>query len=792
VLAAAGEQEPLLVVVDDAQWLDAESRQLLVFVARRLLTEQVGMLMAFRDDPGALSPAHDLPVLALGGLSEAECRELAAARGLAVDDRAVARAARATGGNPLALLETLLHQPKHPPALAGPEQITVGATVDRAWRLVLDRLPERTRQALFLLAAARPTGLAPLPALLDAVGLSLDDVAPAERDGLVVVDVTGAALRHPLLRQVLVNATPLAVRSRIYLALAGAATAEQRAWYLSLATFGPDEEVATALIAAAADARRRGAWATASTLQKRAADLSCTAPAWAERLVRAGSDALEAGCIDNAEQWCAEVRSSGPEMPLAADAALVRTRALSWLGRSADAVSEALGVAEASAGPAPRQAARLLGVAVSVAAAIGDARSCLKAARRLEALPAEGEVDFAVRTMVAAGHLMHGAVPVGRTRLTNVRPEPPDDAGLLATYAECQLWLEDIDAARSTVDAAVDRARAERNIGLLARALAVRSEVGYRTGQWVGAYADATESLQWAEEARQRVMVGHGLLALARIEAARGQRALCEEHVQRCGQELDALGVDGLRAHAAAVLGLAALTWGEPGTAGRQLEAARNAAEEQGLGLATTLPLLSDLIEAHIRSGHPERARELLDQLEELAGSGGLSRLEAAAHRCRGLLADDVDEATVEFAAASKALDHGDCLFEHARTLLCEGEVLRRARRPAAARDSLREALAGFDALGARPWAQRAAGELAASGGRSPAQRAAGELTALEDLTPQELQIARMIATGRSNAELAAALFLSSKTVEAHLTRIYRKLHIRSRTDLARMVLTVS
>jgi len=197
-----------------------------------------------------------------------------------------------------------------------------------------------------------------------------------------------------------------------------------------------------------------------------------------------------------------------------------------------------------------------------------------------------------------------------------------------------------------------------------------------------------------------------------------------------------------------------------------------------------------DLIEAHLLCGNAERARILLAWLEERARSTGLSHPAAAAARCRGLLAADAGQSVAAFEAARREHARRSMPFELARTLLCEGEVLRRWRRPAAARSALREALGLFERLGARPWADRAAAELAATGIRTVSSKF--RAARIDALTPQELQIARMVADGLNNAEAAAAMFLSRKTVETHLTRVYRKLEIRSRTDLTRILVAES
>jgi DNA-binding CsgD family transcriptional regulator len=296
--------------------------------------------------------------------------------------------------------------------------------------------------------------------------------------------------------------------------------------------------------------------------------------------------------------------------------------------------------------------------------------------------------------------------------------------------------------------------------------------------------------LQWAEELGQASVSGYSLAMLARIEAARGNRHLCEARIDQSRRSVGPHGIAWMQLPEQAILGFAALTDDELETAVEHLESAWEFAHAHGIGHPGISPFVPDLIEVRLLCGHEQRARDLLAWLEERARSTGLSFPAAAAARCRGMLAGDVEQAMAEFGAARREHRQRLMPFELARTLLCEGKVLRRWRRPASARSALRDALGLFERLGARPWADRAAAELAATGIRSVSAKT--RRARIDLLTPQELQIARMVAAGLNNAEAAAAMFLSRKTVETHLTRVYRKLEIRSRTDLTRVLVAES
>jgi DNA-binding NarL/FixJ family response regulator len=213
------------------------------------------------------------------------------------------------------------------------------------------------------------------------------------------------------------------------------------------------------------------------------------------------------------------------------------------------------------------------------------------------------------------------------------------------------------------------------------------------------------------------------------------------------------------------------------------------AGKAEGLDNPNVVPFAGDLAEALARTGASDRAGQVLTWLDERAEATGLVYPRAAAARARGILARDTTEAEAWFASANSAHQKRPMPFEQARTLLCHGEALRRARRPAASRKPLRRALDLFSGLAARPWMTRAMSELAATGMRADARTGTSAPT-LDTLSPQELQVARAVGQGLNNAEAAAALFISRKTVEAHLTRVYRKLGIRCRTELARLLLT--
>ena len=785
VLAAAGDDDPLVVFVDDLQWVDPESRQLLLFVARRLLTERVVILFALRSEVGRQGLAHGLPELRLEGLTPAECEQLARLKYPQLRQGELGGLVSATGGNPHALLESMA---RGDPS-AQTEGVAIGSDVRNAWQQILNPLPASTRRALFVIAAGQSPGLPSPPVVLDALGLSLADLEPAERLGLLLVSSDQVTLRYPLLRQVLVDATPLGVMRSTYQALAELAPPEQRAWLLAKAAIGPERPVAEALFAAADEARRRGGRATASRLAMRSAELTAGAGERAERLLSAAADSLFSGNPVQTERCCADALALRSDPEFVGAATTLRCRALMWMGRAGDAADQLVTAADRMPAEQAPTAALLLREALMPMAMTGEAHRCLQTARRSEQLASAEETSFHGKVMLASAYLFAGRFTEGRARLELAerslsKADSLEDGHTLVSLAQARSWVEDFDAGLLT--RTIELLRNHGASALMGLALAIRGELGIRSGRWVSAYADAVESAQWATELHQPGILGCALAVAARIEAARGDRAQCEERIEQA-RAAGPSDPGCLGAYGAAVLGLAALTQGEPEEAVEQLSVAWLHARDQGLGHPNVVPFVGDLIEAHVRCGHINEGREVLRWLTDTAETTGLAHPAALAARCHGLLAEDPVDADAAFAAAGASHDRCPMPFERARTLLCEGEVKRRTRRLVGARVPLREAQLIFEALGARPWAERAASEIAASGGRTHRHTDPAP-AGIDSLTPQELQIARAVAVGKSNSEAAAALFVSHKTVEAHLTRIYRKLGLGSRTELTRLI----
>ena len=804
VLTAAACQSPLVILVDDFQWLDAESAQILLFVARRLSDEPLAMVIAARVEPDVALPDTGLPVMSLTGLSTEECTQLATAMHVSVSRQKLASLVDSTGGNPLAIAENL-RKPGgggwDEGSWAGSKGIGLHHSLERTWGRLFDKLAEDSRTALFVVVADQDAGGRHTVQALKSLGLSLASLGPAERLGLVASSADAIRLSHPLLRSVVLARTPLAGRVAGYRALAEITDGYSRAWYLAAAAMGPDEAVATALVAAADEARQRnGLQASARTLH-RAAELTANPSVRAERLLHAAHDAQLAGDSSSAVTWCEQALTYRDDPSFAVDVQRVAGGALTWMGEP----KRALGLMTAAAARArpndPVRTAEILAEAIAPALLQGQVHLVRDLAEEVERIWQQSPKAAAAATptalaIVAEAFSFSGDVDRAAPYLRRATELPPSSSVTAelhgaAFHAQSLGWAERYSEAQQHLTTLLQAARRLASPTILALALGISAEISWWTGQWTTAYADATEALQWSNENGQPGLLGYGLSMLARIEAARGERGACQARVDQVRRKVESRGAGCMPVYNYAALGLAALSGGDLSDAAANLQRAWDLSSRQGPNNPNVVPMAGDLAEALARAGEMDRCTRILNWLDEGAQATGLAYPRAVGCRAQGILATDPDEAQRLFAASLAALDTvGPIPFEQARTLLCSGAAMRRNRRVVAAREPLHEALILFESLGARPWAARAAAELAASGVKD--QRATdwvGRHNGLQELSPQELQVARIAGRGQNNAEVAAALFVSRKTVEAHLTRVYRKLGIRSRTELARILL---
>ncbi|MGH2947717.1 MAG: LuxR C-terminal-related transcriptional regulator, partial [Solirubrobacteraceae bacterium] len=476
--------------------------------------------------------------------------------------------------------------------------------------------------------------------------------------------------------------------------------------------------------------------------------------------------------------------------PRRADVQLLRARVQARVGTSAAAAELLVTEADRIAPLDPVRAATMTMAAVQPFFEAGRNGTGLETARRGRELAEQaGLPEMPAGLPLAMALLLCGERPRARPLLERAVDwlDAADDRWALGPVlffgvGQAFMWMEDHERAGRILRAGIEQARAWSAPGLLPYGLLSLGELEFRGGRWAAALAAGDEAVRLSEETGQLNDIAYALSILARVEAALGREAECRAHIARSLSLIERLGADVVRTYVGAVEGLLELGLGRAEEAIAALEGMTSFLARWPGEDPAVLMWAPDLIEAYVRVGRRDDANGRLAAFEAQAVHSSSPWAHAAAARCRALVDDDEDR----FREALARHEHIPMPFEAARTQLCLGERLRRAGRRVDAREHLHEALDAFDRLGAQPWAERARGELRASGERVRRRPPA----ATDRLTPQELQVALAIAEGASNREAAAALFLSPKTIEFHLRNIYRKLGIRSRTQLVRAVLT--
>jgi DNA-binding CsgD family transcriptional regulator len=786
LLSEAAEDRPLVCLVDDAQWLDRSSAQVLAFVARRLQAESVVLVFAMRE-PLELDELARLPDLRLRGLSDAHSRELlASVIGAPRDERVLGRILAEAHGNPLALLE--LPRNGLPGEMAHgfglPAELPVQGRIEASFRRRAQQLPADT-QRLLLVAAAEPTGD---PALLwrsaAQLGIAIDAMAPAEADAMVELGAR-VAFRHPLLRSAIYRAAPAEDRRTAHRALAAATDAEldpdRRAWHLAQAALGPDDDVADELARSAGRAQARGGVAAAAVFLQRAAALTLDPGARARRALEAAAAKQLAGAPEQALTLLSAA-ADGPldELDRAMLQRLHGQIALD-LRRGEDAVPlllDAAGRLDALDPGLARETYIEALRAASVAARLGgDMRGAAQAARNAPPPPgAPRAIDLLLDGLAVRftdGYAASAAAL--KLALAAVRDEG-GRAGQsprwpwIARRVAPDLFADDTWHALATRH--VQIARDTGALVVLPLALNLLSLARCFEGELAAAAALLEEADGIADATgTPPIVFGRVLLAGCRgdetaasalIEASEAAAiARSEGVVLTFGEHARALLYNGLGQHAAA------------------LEPARSASERDELMLSVWA--LPELVEAAARCGRLDLATGAVQRLAERTRAAGTDLALGIEARARAL----VCERTLAQELHVEAVDRlGRCRFalDLARAHLLYGEWLRREQRRIDAREQLRTAHEMFASMGAEAFAQRARRELLATGETvRPHARDTGV-----QLTAQEAQIAQLARDGLSNPEIGARLFISPRTVQYHLHKVFAKLDISSRNELHR------
>lgn len=790
LLSAAAEQRPVLVIVDDAQWLDAASLEGLLFACRRLTMDPVSFLWALRDGSSSEPMFAGFDELRPGAFDEnAAGRLVFQQRGCQVPPSVLRYLVTASGGNPLTLVESV--RAMSDAQLEGrepvPRSLPVGMSAVEIFRRRINDLDSDAVRVLTLLAVANLGDSAVVrraAALLDIdylVALEKLEIA-----ALVRIELGVASLSHPLVRAALegsVDPPELRVAHQALAeALVGRPDPTARAWHLAASATQPDDKVADLLEQAAVHAQRRSAHGVAADAFERAAGLTLRDEPHARRLLYAAQEARLAGGPVNVRRLLEQAADLATSPIL--QACVESERGLSELYHGASRTAQNLleRAAQRVETVEPAAAAAMLGQAAFAAVLTGDPLRAAVLAKRARAL-CPGRAEPVVELTLGLALLQQGdpdSLPVLRQAadLTESR-RGEVDPDYLAFAALALAWVGEFDRSRALLSRSLPQARAESSFGALCSLLYAAGYLEARTGNLVQAYALAVEGLDVAEASANDLWRYLSLCCLAYVEAARADEAMCRRHADMALELVRRLDID-YPATILDALGLLELGLGHYEQAIAYLVPANVPAG----GTEPTLGRLSapDLVEAYIRAGQ-ELSPSMRAQLDAAAERSRYPAGAAAAERCRGLAAPE-GQLDAHFTRALELHAHVSDPFALARTQACYGERLRRVGRRREAREQLMRARAAFERLGAGHWATRVNTELAALGERSHAAGPAG----LSQLTPQELQVALKVSEGLSNRQAAAELYVSPKTIEFHLHQIFQKLGLCSRSQLAALV----
>ena len=800
LLSEVAEERPLVCLVDDAQWLDRASAQALAFVARRLLAESVAMVFSVRE-PSEDQDLSGLPELAVTGLSDADARALleSVVPGR-LDDLVRDRIVAETRGNPLALAE--LTRGLTAAELAGgfgrPDTQPLANRLEQSFHRQLRLLPAET-QRLLLTAAAEPVGdAALLRRAAEQLGISAEAALPAESSGLIEFGAW-VRFRHPLVRAAAYRAASLADRRRVHRALAEAtdpaADPGRRAWHRAYAAVGPEESVADELERSASQAQARGGVAAAAAFLERATELTPDPARRAARALAAAQAKFEAAAPDTAGELLSVAELGSLDDLQRAQAARLRARIVFRRSRGSDAAALFLEAARAfdglDAGAARETYLEAFGAAM-FAGQLGGRHGLREVAEAVRAAPGPQPArpsdllldGMATRYLehqaaeAADGEDTRAGVRILRRALAALGQENPrtrDDimrllrlSPLAQSMAVHEVW--DFPGWRELSARSVRLAREAGALAALPVLLVYLAGVHVYAGEFAAAAALIEEG-DAITAATGNAPMRYAALFLA---AWRGEESSAVQLIDAAIGDATARGegrVMGMAGYVTAVLnnGL--------GRYPAALDGARLACQHDDLGYFNWS--LAELVEAGVRNGAVDEAATALRQLQERTRASGTDWALGVLARSQALLTDG-SAAEALYREGIERLERDGIVIQLARAHLLYGEWLRRVNRRYDGREHLRTAYQAFNRIGAEAFAERARGELLATG--ETVRKRTAETH--DVLTAQERQIVRLAAERHTNPEIASQLFISARTVEYHLHKVFAKLGVTSRREL--------
>jgi DNA-binding CsgD family transcriptional regulator len=781
LLADTAEEQPLVCIVDDAQWLDGVSAQILAFVARRLLAERVGLVFAVRE-PGGEHTLDGLPELAVEGLAADHAQRLLDATIPGpIDARVRARILDETRGNPLALIE--LPRGLTPAELAGgfglPDARPLASRIEQTFLERVRALP-RDSQLLLLTAAAEPLG--DLSLLWDAagrLGIGTEAAWPAEAAGLIEL---GPRVRfpHPLVRSAVYRAADPHERRDVHAALAEAtdpvADPDRRAWHRAHATTTPDEAVAAEMARSADRAQRRGGLAAAAAFLQRAAELTPDPGARAERALAAAQAKLDVADAASASQLVAAAEIGPVDALQRARLERLRAQIAFARRRGRDAPPLLLAAAQ-RLDPLDAAMARETYLEAMASAMFAgrlgtgvDERAVAEAARASNRPPPAGPADLLLDGLVTRFTEGYAASVAPLSRAVRAFAGP-DGGGedrrwlWLACRLAQDLWDDEL-----WHELATGGVRSARDTGAL-NLLPVMANYLAALNVHSGAFISAAALIDEVDALTEATGLPPLKYAACMLAAWRGDEAEFKPLFDFAWRSVTERGEgSGLGQHG----WLTALLHDGHGRYAAALAAARQACEHEDVmsyGWS-----LAEVVEAGVRSGERDQAAAALELLRVRTQAAGTAWALGVEARCRALVTDD----EASYREAIERLTGSRAGAELARSRLVYGEWLRREGRRTDAREQLRGAHADFSRFGAEAFAERARRELLATG--ETVRRVTADTR--DALTPQEIQVARMARDGQTNPEIGSQLFISPRTVEYHLRKVFRKLDVSSRKEL--------
>lgn len=788
LLTESATRKPILLVADDAQWLDQATYDVLAFISRRLSSDPVVLLVAMRDDINrSLGDATTLR-LRLSGLDEVSAERLLDIHAQDISVELRSRFLKEASGNPLGLVE--LPRSERTVEAQNAPWLPLTERLELAFSSRLFDLPDATQTLLFVAAENDRTSLHEIISAGEAVlgaRVGLDALAPAVSAKLIEIDGTEVRFRHPLVRSAIHQAADLATRQRIHAALAETIQdqLDRRLWHRAAAVIGSDDELADEYDLMAGRALRRGAVAMAIEILENAARLSSTARAKSDRLLRAAELAADLGqpellerllrraAVDETDQlaparvgWCREIS----QPPALNDPAKIPA----LIGFAAQA--QAAGAVDLASNLLWRAAQRCWWSNAS-----DEVRTRVLAAANLLQLSETDPRSIAISAYV--GPLcLGGELHVKLARLAEERDGDPTVARVLGSTANV---IGAFDLGVSLLSKSSASLREQGRLSDLARILFAQGWAEMEVGDWTSAMREAEEAVRFAEETGGNLWIAAATILKVRLAGMQGNLGQSEAHAAEAERLVLSIGASFLLALLQIARGISAIG------AGRHWEAYEHlrrlfAPADPAFNFGIQFFGLADFVESAVFSGNADAARGVIDDIERVSSPMPVPWVETMLHYSKALLAGPADAEQFFLQGLGPAAKRWP--FLRARLLLAYGGWLRRQRRSADARALLREARDIFDALGASPWSDRAREELRASG---EASRRRTEKV-WESLTPQELHVAQLAAEGLSNKEIGARLYLSHRTVGYHLHRIFSKTGITSRSGLRHVLAGIS